>query len=148
MKTTRLSFLLTVFSQLDLAPVHAQFHGDVCWYTCTKSGGCKVEYRGPQRTGETNGTCSPATFGGSSCSGTPKECKDCSSVTKCDDSVEEEPELEQSSQSLEEVASREVSLVKKVSDEITCVTTCDNWPYKNCKMEVMARGNRMLGYST
>ena len=55
-----------------------------------------------------------------------------------------------------------MSLVKKVADGITCVTTCDNWPYKNCKvgsnfenvsakscpkMELM-RGNRDWGFAT
>merc|ERR1711934_277293 len=144
MRSARLSFVLILSSQLfNSEPVQSVFHGDVCWYTCTKSGGCKVEYRGPQRRGGTNGTCSPATSGRSSCSGTPKECKDCSDVTKCDDSVDEERELEQSSQSLEEVTSQEVSLVKKVSDEITCVTTCDNWPYKNCKVGSIRRCARI-----
>ena len=78
-----------------------------------------------------NGSCSPASFGGS-CIGTPKECKDCSSVTRCDDSAEQEQELEQNGQSWE--VTREVSLVKKVADGIACITTCDNWPYKNCKV--------------
>merc|ERR1719341_490282 len=143
MKTTRLSFVLTLYSSqlFNSEPVQSVFHGDVCWYTCTESGGCKVEYTGPQRRGATKGSC---IFGGSY-SGTPKECKDCSSVTKCNDSVEE-PELEQTSQSLE-VTSQEVSLVKKVADGITCVTTCDNWPYRNCKMELM-RGNRDWGFAT
>ena len=65
-----------------------------------------------------NGSCSPASFGGS-CSGTPKECKDCSSVTRCDNSAEQEPELEQNGQSWE--VTREVSLVKKVADGIALV---------------------------
>ena len=57
---------------------------------------CEAQ-RGPMSSATCfQGTCSPAIFGGS-CSGTPKECKDCSSVTKCDDSVEE-PELEQTNQ--------------------------------------------------
>ena len=153
MKTTRPSFLLTLFSQLDLAPVQSLFHGDVCWYTCTESGGCKVEYRGPQRwhvtiwwqqmplkycrIGSTKGACSPSSVGGS-CSATPKECKDCTSVTKCNNSAEE-PELEETSQDREvtretSTSGTKVSLVKRVADGITCVTTCDNWPYKNCKV--------------
>ena len=105
-----------------------------------------------------NGSCSPASFGGS-CIGTPKECKDCSSVTRCDDSAEQEQELEQNGQSWE--VTREVSLVKKVADGIACITTCDNWPYQNCKVRSnyqyqlnsvqkmeLRRGKRDWGWST
>ena len=102
-----------------------------------------------------NGSCSPPSFGGF-CSGTPKECKDCSSVTRCNNSAGQEQELEQNSQK-----TPEVSLVKKVADGITCITTCDNWPYKNCKVRSnyrsvsalcskmeLRRGNRGWGWST
>merc|ERR1711910_241481 len=47
-----------------------------CKYSCTSGGGCQVEWAGPFRPGQTQGSCFPQSFGGS-CSGTPRECKDC-----------------------------------------------------------------------
>merc|ERR1719360_419599 len=47
-----------------------------CSYECQSNGGCRVSY------GLTSGSCFPASFGGS-CSGTPRECKDCNRALNC-----------------------------------------------------------------
>merc|ERR1719360_395443 len=47
-----------------------------CSYECQSNGGCRVSH------GLTSGSCFPASFGGS-CSGTPRECKDCNRALNC-----------------------------------------------------------------
>jgi hypothetical protein len=54
-----------------------------CDYQCTDGGGCKVTYTGPNRRGNTKGSCFPLSFGGS-CSGIPRECQqNCHTVINC-----------------------------------------------------------------
>ena len=58
-----------------------------CDYKCDPSGtkgdrGCTVRYIGPNRPGQTSGSCFPDSFGGG-CSGTPRECQDCNQAIFC-----------------------------------------------------------------
>merc|ERR1719215_739569 len=53
-----------------------------CRYECQSNGGCQVTYIGTFRPGQTQGSCFPASFGGS-CSGTPRECQDCNRALNC-----------------------------------------------------------------
>merc|ERR1712179_365571 len=53
-----------------------------CRYQCQNNGGCEVTYIGPSRPGQLSGSCFPKSFGGS-CSGTPRECQDCSRALNC-----------------------------------------------------------------
>jgi len=58
-----------------------------CDYKCDPSGTkgdrkCTVRYIGPNRPGQTSGSCFPNSFGGG-CSGTPPECQDCNKAIFC-----------------------------------------------------------------
>merc|ERR1712233_91954 len=53
-----------------------------CDYQCTSRGGCTVDYVGPLREGNNQGSCFPEDFGGS-CKGTPTECQDCNKAITC-----------------------------------------------------------------
>jgi len=58
-----------------------------CDYKCNASGtkgdrGCTVRYIGPNRPGQTSGSCFSDSFGGG-CSGTPRECVDCNRAIFC-----------------------------------------------------------------
>ena len=58
-----------------------------CDYKCDPSGTkgdrkCTVRYIGPNRPGQTSGSCFPGSFGGG-CSGTPRECQDCNKAIFC-----------------------------------------------------------------
>ena len=54
-----------------------------CDYQCSNGGGCEVNYIGPNRRGNTKGSCFPLSFGGD-CSGIPRECQqNCHTVISC-----------------------------------------------------------------
>ena len=62
----------------------AQAREEDCHYECIHNGSCHVTYVGPPRTGRTQGSCFPRSFGGS-CSGTPAECIDCNLKITCNE---------------------------------------------------------------
>jgi len=66
-------------------------NNDLCQYNCLDKGVCEVLYIGPRRTGNIQGSCFPARFGGG-CSGTPPECQECNRVINCEKSPEPEQE--------------------------------------------------------
>jgi len=72
---------------LMATPFPGSSDNDVCQYTCLDSGACEVLYTGRPRSGNTKGSCFPASFGGR-CSGTPPECQDCNKVKNCEKSLE------------------------------------------------------------
>jgi len=74
-----------------LGPDLGSSNYEVCKYSCLDSGACEVRYTGRPRSGNTKGSCFPASFGGR-CSGTPSECQDCNRVKNCENAPEPEPE--------------------------------------------------------
>jgi len=78
---------LVCLPSLMATPFPGSSDNDVCQYTCLDNGACEVLYTGRPRSGNTKGSCFPASFGGR-CSGTPPECQDCNKVKNCEKSLE------------------------------------------------------------